>query len=93
MTEESYEQIAQQIGKLVDEKNKAYGDSFHKSGEFLELLWPNGIPVEKYEDALALVRIFDKCMRIANQKNAFEEDPYKDISGYGLLGTKIDREK
>ena len=87
-----YEKLGKEIGKVVDEKNEAYGDSFATSGEFLELLWPYGIPPEDYDDALALVRIFDKCKRIATRKDAFNESPYKDIAGYGLLGAMKDEE-
>jgi hypothetical protein len=36
---------------------------------------------------LAVVRILDKLFRIANDKNAFNEDPWQDIAGYGILGT------
>lgn len=85
----SYEDIGQDIGSLVDEKNKAYGDSFAKSQEFLKILYPNGIEPENYNDVLVLARIFDKMMRIANRKKAFDENPYKDIAGYGILGTKM----
>ncbi len=87
MTEDKrYEVLGQQIGKLVDQKNKSYGDSFHKAADFLRLLFPNGVPVEKYGDMLCLVRIFDKQMRIATDPHAFGESPYQDIAGYGLLG-------
>lgn len=82
----TYEELGQEIGKLVDEKNQAYGDSFAKSGEFLKLLYPDGIKPEQYIDALALVRIFDKQKRIATHKNAFGESPWRDLTGYGLLG-------
>lgn len=81
-----YEQAGVNLGKLVAEKNRAYGDSFAKCGEFLKLLYPDGIEPDQYKDALSLVRIFDKQMRIANQKEAFSENPYRDIAGYGLLG-------
>jgi hypothetical protein len=84
--EGKYEQIGREIGALVDEKNTAYGSSFAKCGDFLRLLYPDGIPVEKYKDALLLVRIFDKQMRIATAKDALGESPYKDIAGYGILG-------
>lgn len=87
-----YSELGQEIGELVEEKNEAYGDSFAVSGEFLKLLWPDGIPVEDYSDALALVRIFDKCKRIATRKDAFGESPYRDIAGYGLLGAKKDED-
>src|SRR5690625_4694585 len=69
--------IANEIGKLVQEKNEAYGNSFGKSGDFLKLLYPDGIKPEQYQDMLLVVRIFDKQMRIANKKDAFGESPYK----------------
>lgn len=78
--------IGKAMGELVDQKNAAYGDSFAKSGAFLRLLYPNGIQPEQYGDALCLVRIFDKQMRIATYKDAFGESPYRDIIGYGILG-------
>jgi len=83
----SYTKTAKEIGELVEEKNEAYGNSFAKSEEMLEILYPDGIPEDSYEDVLLLARIFDKMMRIANRKEAFDEDPYKDIAGYGILGS------
>lgn len=88
-----YEYTAEQIGKLVEEKQKAYGNSFGKAGEFLKLLYPDGIKPEQYGDALTIVRIFDKLMRIATDKDAFGESPYRDIAGYGILGTVADDNK
>lgn len=85
-----YEELGRQIGALVGEKNAAYGDSFGQVGDFLEILYPNGIPVESYTDALCIVRIFDKLKRIATKKDAFGESPYRDIAGYALLGTLKD---
>ena len=84
-----YEQLGLEIGKLVQQKNRAYGDSFAKSGDFLRLLYPNGIKPEQYLDALAVVRIWDKLMRIATSKHALGESPYRDIAGYGILGAKF----
>jgi hypothetical protein len=81
----SYELIGQEIGKLVDEKNKAYGDSFHKSGEILKIFYPNGINIEQYDDMLYLIRVIDKQFRIATSKKAFGENPAKDIAGYSIL--------
>ena len=82
-----YLEKATEIAKLVEKKQEAYGDSFGKSGKILEILYPNGVPVEQYTDMLAIIRIIDKLFRIANQKNAFGEDPYNDILGYSLLGS------
>jgi hypothetical protein len=83
-----YEELGRCIGKLVDEKNAAYGDAFNKAGEFLRLLYPRGVAPEEYNDMLCLVRIFDKQMRIATNKDALGESPYADIAGYGLLGAE-----
>ena len=80
------EKIAEEIGKITAEKNIAYGSAFDKTGDFLKILFPDGIALEKYRDVGLLVRIFDKMMRIANRKNAFGENPYRDIAGYGLCG-------
>ena len=88
----SFKEIGTEIGALVDEKNSAYGNSFAVSGEFLKLLYPNGITPEQFTDALLLVRMFDKMMRIANKKNAFGESPYGDLAGYSILGISKDKE-
>jgi hypothetical protein len=87
-----FEKIATEIGSIVAKKNKAYGNSFAKSGTFLQLLYPDGIKPDQYDDALLLVRIFDKQMRIATAPDAFGEDPYADIAGYGVLGAAINGE-
>lgn len=84
----NYEELGRTVGALVDVKNKAYGSAFDDAGEFLKLLYPNGITSDQYGDALALVRIFDKMKRIATNKDALGESPYQDIAGYGLLGLK-----
>lgn len=76
---------ALEIGELCDAKNEAYGNSFHVSGEFLKILWPHGVPVSAYQDMLTIARVFDKMMRIATKKDAFGEDPWKDIGGYAIL--------
>jgi hypothetical protein len=81
VNENKYEELAQKIGKLVDKKNKAYGNSFGDAGQFLKILYPNGVPFEKYDDMLCVVRIFDKLKRIATQKEAFNENPKMDLLG------------
>jgi hypothetical protein len=82
-----------ELGELVARKNVAYGSSFARAGEFLKLLYPDGIQPHQYTDALLLVRIFDKQMRIATAKRAFGESPYRDIAGYGLLGAAKDADR
>lgn len=90
----TYEDLGRSVGALVDVKNKAYGSAFDDAGEFLKLLYPDGIQPSQYADALALVRIFDKMKRIATDRDALGESPYRDIAGYGLLGLmRVERAK
>lgn len=77
------------LGKQTQAKNDAYGDSFFKAGDFLRLLYPSGLQPSQYDDALCLVRIFDKQARIATDKEAFGESPYDDIAGYSILGSTL----
>lgn len=87
----SYEEIGREIGELVDRKNNAYGSSFDKSGEILDILYPSGVSPHQFSDVLAITRIIDKLFRIATDKTAFSEEPWKDIAGYGILGVKKTR--
>ena len=81
----TYTQEALNLAELVIRKQMAYGDSFGRSQEIIRVLYPNGISPDQYLDALAVIRVIDKLFRIANQKSAFGEDPWRDIAGYGLL--------
>lgn len=85
MSKGHYEQVGAAIGRIVDEKNAAYGDSFHRSGEILKILFPCGVRPDQFEDMLSMVRIIDKMFRIATKKTAFGEDPWQDVAGYALL--------
>jgi len=80
-----YSKLGSTIGELVAEKNAAYGDSFGRSGRVLKELYPDGITPENYNDVLTIARILDKLFRIATQKEAFGENPYRDIAGYAIL--------
>ena len=80
-----YSQRGKEIGELVERKNKAYGDSFAKSGDILRILYPNGLEPDQYDDVLAIARIIDKLFRIATDMDALGENPWEDIAGYSLL--------
>ena len=86
----SFEEIGRDTGQLVQLKNNAYGDSFVNSNEIMRLLYPNGVQPEKYRDMLATVRVIDKLSRIAQDKTAFEENPWRDIAGYAILSMRAD---
>ena len=79
-----YEAIGKSIGELVDKKNAQYGDSINNTAEFLDTLFPNGIPVEMYRYLGILVRMYDKMKRIANG-NQGDENAWNDIAGYAIL--------
>ena len=93
MSRPEYLSIATTIGQVVTEKNAAYGDSFGRVADFLKILYPDGVQPEQYVDMLCLARIFDKQMRIANRKHAFNESPYTDIAGYAILGVALDQSR
>lgn len=76
---------ARQIGELLEKKNAAYGDSFNRSEGILKILYPDGVGPAQYRDLLAVTRILDKLFRIATSKDAFAEDPWRDIAGYAVL--------
>jgi hypothetical protein len=85
MSKINYEELGRSIGALIQEKQQSYGDSFHKSGEVMKLLFPQGIPPKSYVDALALVRIIDKLFRLATDPGYNGENSWGDIAGYALL--------
>jgi hypothetical protein len=78
-------QLATELGKLLAEKNQAYGDAFSKTTQILTLLYPQGIKVQQYKDVHVLVRMLDKMSRIAQDNDPMGESPYKDIAGYAIL--------
>jgi hypothetical protein len=84
----SYPELGAEVGRLVEEKQAAYGDSFGQAGAVMRVLYPNGISVHQLDDALAVVRVVDKLFRIATARDAFGESPWKDIAGYALLGCR-----
>lgn len=89
----SFEAIGKSIGELVQNKNKAYGDSFKHSGEIMKFLFPNGIPPEKYIISLALVRILDKIFRLATNPAYNNENCWSDIAGYCILMLGYEEQK
>jgi len=86
-------ELGREIGELLREKNAAYGSAFTRAGNILYILFPNGVPVEKYQNFLAITRIVDKLFRIATDEKAFNEDPWRDIAGYAILALQAQQTK
>ena len=90
-TPKDYELIAQEIGQLLNSKQKAYGNAFDHSGEILKILYPQGISPEHYSKMLYITRVLDKMFRIAKNPNE-DEDPFQDIAGYSILALAREKE-
>ena len=82
----SYQEIANDLVELLDEKNAAYGNSFLDTPEILKILYPEGVATDDFENLLTITRILDKIYRIAN--NDTSEDPWFDIAGYAFLAMR-----
>jgi len=83
---DKYIKKGEEIGRLVTEKQIAYGDSFTQSGKVLNILYPDGMNAAQMEDALTIIRIVDKLFRIATHyEDKMQESPYQDIAGYAIL--------
>jgi hypothetical protein len=92
----NYEALAGEIGRLTDTKSKQYGDSAERAEKIMKVLYPNGVPVEAFRNALLIVRMCDKLCRIATQDttgvDGGGEDAWRDMAGYSLIGAKRNTE-
>lgn len=92
----NYEKIAQEIGKLVEQKQRAYGNSVDVTEELFQV-WLKRyqnkdntytIPSELLSHLLLMVRMVDKINRIVTNPKGdlMGENPYSDLVGYSLIG-------
>lgn len=81
----TFTNIANEIGKLLDDKNTQYGSAFETVPQILSILYPSGIAPKDYQNLLTLTRILDKVQRIATNNGNDPEDPWRDIAGYAIL--------
>ncbi len=80
-----YLKIAVDVSGTVNQKQLAYGDAFGESHKILSVLFPDGVQPDQYKELLAITRVIDKLFRLANQPEAFGENPWADIAGYAIL--------
>ena len=87
----NYDEItdeAKLIADTVTTKNFMYGNAVQKTADIMRVLYPNGYYGEDYKNILLITRICDKLARIANKSsNEAVKDAYRDIAGYGILGS------
>lgn len=97
MSYDIFKRLGVEIGELVASKQVQYGDAAGRAGKILAVLYPNGVPLHAYDDALLIVRCLDKFSRIAQRgedgKDLGGESPYADLAGYALLGWAKDRKR
>lgn len=82
-----------EIARVVDRTNRAYGNSTEKSAQILGILYPDGVQPEQLHDFRCMMSILDKLSRIATDKDAFGESPWRDVAGYALLAYRHDLEQ
>ena len=86
-----YEQLGLAVGRLVESKQKAYGNMVATAVPIMNSLFPAGIAEHQMDDALFILRTVDKLGRISRgDKRAFGENPWQDIAGYALLAMAKD---
>jgi len=91
--------VVKSLAKLVDLKNKSYGDSVTKTNKLLEVFmekYDNGdgtytIPKSLLKHIGLMVRVMDKQNRIFSNPDGdlMDESPYTDILGYSMLGENM----
>jgi hypothetical protein len=95
-----FEELGLSIGKLVDEKQKAYGDSVTKCYEIMKVLLQDyhneenhtyTIPESLLPQMLLDIRKIDKLNRRFSNPNGdlMGENPFQDDVGYSMLGVRM----
>ena len=84
------------LGKLYEERNALYGDTYRDFGKLLMALFPGGFKIDNDQDAnrLAIVlHIADKLARYCKQmKSGGHVDSLDDVSVYAQLLQQFDAE-
>jgi hypothetical protein len=85
------------VTKNTIDKNRKYGDAARKVTDLLYILYPDGITPDQFDNALLLIRLLDKVVRLASytpeRLEADDESPWIDVAGYGLLGAELFMDK
>lgn len=78
--------IATKVAKLVEEKQKQYGNAVGAAGAILKELYPDGVKPEQYGNLALIIRMLDKISRITKGNGEGDEDAWTDLIGYSILG-------
>lgn len=89
-----FDKYTLELAETLAQKKASYGQSTNVSGDLLALLYPTGISPEQYGEAGLVVRMLDKLCRITLGGNRwFNEDAWKDLAGYAVIGWKQGKER
>jgi len=77
--------LASELADMLTDKNRKYGDSYARMAHVLPIFYPDGVPGEHLLDAVFILRIVDKLMRISSAQKDDDEDAVADIAGYAIL--------
>lgn len=69
-------------------KQREYGNTDEIVVSAMKALYPSGVPLERYYEAIFTLKILEKLSRLSSLSLSEERlrDAYKDVVGYGLLG-------
>ena len=94
-----FQKLANDIGAFTDMKNQQYGSSVDATYKMVQVLMERYtydenqylIPKELLQHLLLTVRVMDKQNRIFNNPSGKgdSESPWKDVTGYGLIGINM----
>jgi hypothetical protein len=83
------EKLLKDILNVFNKKQEEYGDTDLKASRMIDILYPDGITPEKYDDFLFSLKILEKLSRLSSDNISYDSkmDLVQDIAGYGILGT------
>lgn len=97
--EGKFTEIALELGRFTDDKNKQYGSSVDATYEMIKVLMDRYtydeenyiMPKSLLRHLLLQVRMMDKQNRIFNNPSGKDEkeSPYRDLCGYSLIGVDM----
>ena len=92
VSKEKLQSLAMEVAWTVNEKEGQYGNVYEEYKFILAYLYPNGIAVQLFDSALAVIRVVDKLCRITRGNGEGGEDAWRDIAGYALLQMRASRQ-
>ena len=76
-----YKNRGREIGELVEQKNKEYGNACQRAGQMLEILYPK-FTGSGFDIGIA----YEICIKLCRISTGATKDSYADIVGYGIIG-------